>query len=305
MSDNGYVLNDKQREIWYNQVIVPMFLEGKKSSEKPTFVLLTGQPGAGKTTAAIKYSQMLNPEPVRFGGDDIRILLPYADKLLRENPAEYPFISKADMSWAREKLVSDCIDNKFNIQIDSILSNPNDWKMGTLLKVKDAGYRIECTALGVHRYISEVSMFSRREEQIKNFGVGFPVTMDTHDKAYEILPAVVAKMYKEGVADKVSIYNRIFENFYDTDKVENPSEEGIIGGIIKSRESYLSKESLNYIDLSWKNVKDKMVARNAAESEMNEMLGYYIAFRKNSGMYLVESQHAALIMMNKNKSTGR
>ena len=305
MSDNIYVLNDKQREIWYDQVVAPMFLEGKKISDKPTFVLLTGQPGAGKTTAAIKCSQNISPEPVRFGGDDIRILLPYADKLLRENPVEYPFISKADMSWAREKLVNDCINNKLNIQIDSILSNPNDWKMGTLLKVKDAGYRIECTALGVHRYISEVSMFSRREEQIKNFGVGFPVTMATHDKAYEILPAVVAKMHKEGIADKVSIYNRIFEIFYDTDKVENPSEEGIISGIIKSRESYLNKESLNYIDLSWKNVKDKMLARNASESEMNEMLGYYIAFRKNSGMYLIDNQHTAMIMINKNKSTGR
>ena len=238
MSDNIYVLNDKQREIWYDQVVAPMFLEGKKISDKPTFVLLTGQPGAGKTTAAIKCSQNISPEPVRFGGDDIRILLPYADKLLRENPVEYPFISKADMSWAREKLVNDCINNKLNIQIDSILSNPNDWKMGTLLKVKDAGYRIECTALGVHRYISEVSMFSRREEQIKNFGVGFPVTMATHDKAYEILPAVVAKMHKEGIADKVSIYNRIFENFYDTDKVENPSEEGIISGIINTLRLY-------------------------------------------------------------------
>ena len=70
---------------------------------------------------------MLEPEPVKFGGDDLRILLPYASELLRDNPLEYPFITKNDMSWARNRLVADTLANQYNLQIDSILSNPNDW----------------------------------------------------------------------------------------------------------------------------------------------------------------------------------
>ena len=297
MENKTYGLNDKERQQWYDNVIRPLFLDGKEKSDKPTFVLLTGQPGAGKTTASAKYAQMLEPEPVKFGGDDLRILLPYASELLRDNPLEYPFITKNDMSWARNRLVADTLANQYNLQIDSILSNPNDWRMGTLMQAKESGYRVECVALGVHRFLSEVSMFGRREEQIKGAGVGFPVTMEPHDVAYDLLPEVVAKMYTEGVADKVSIYNRVFENYYDTDKAENPNGQGIMRAIIKSRQDYLNKDSLEYIQTSWETIYENMLGRNASEEQLREVASYYNVFRKESGRYLVDGQSGMQNMM--------
>ena len=47
MENKTYGLNDKERQQWYDNVIRPLFLDGKEKSDKPTFVLLTGQPGAG------------------------------------------------------------------------------------------------------------------------------------------------------------------------------------------------------------------------------------------------------------------
>ena len=297
MENKSYELNEKERLAWYDAVIRPLFLDGKTKSDKPIFVLLTGQPGAGKTTASAKYAQMLTPEPVKFGGDDLRILLPYAQELLKEKPLEYPFITKKDMSWARQKLVTEALENGYNIQIDSILSNPNDWRMGTLLEAKAAGYRVECVALGVHRYLSEVSMFGRREEQIKSLGVGFPVTMEPHDIAYDILPEVISRMYTEGVADKVAIYNRVFENYYDTDQAQNPNGHDIMRGLIKARQDYLGIDSLRYIQTSWENIYENMLDRNASTEQLNEVLSYYNAFRKNSGIYLVDQNNGAQNMM--------
>ncbi len=305
---NEYMLTPDERQDWYDYVVRPLFLDGKEKSDRPTFVLLTGQPAAGKTTAAAKYSQLLSAEPVKFGGDDIRILLPYADKLLHENPIEYPFITKEDMSWARRKLVTDTLAGGYNLQIDSILSNPADWKMETLLQAREAGYRVECIALGVHRYLSEVSMFIRREEQIKSCGVGFPVTMGPHDKAYDLLPEIVARMYTEGVADKVSIYNRQFDKYYDTSEVENPSGQAIMGAIIKSREDYLNVDALKYIQASWKNVYENMIARQAPETQLKEVLAYYSAFRKNSGIYMVDGNSGLqdmFLLLRQRKNGGR
>lgn len=294
-----YGLNDEERQEWYDKVVKPLFLEGKQKSDKPVFVLLTGQPGAGKTTASVKYAQMLDPEPVKFGGDDIRSLLPYASELLKNDPVNYPFITKNDMSWARQKLVTDTFNAGYNLQIDSILSSPNDWKMGTLLEAKEAGYRVECVALGVHRYLSEVSMFARREEQIKGLGVGFPVTMPPHDVAYNLLPDIVSRMYREGVADKVSVYNRMFENYYDTDKINNPDREQtsreIVQAIVRSRDDYLSKDSLNYIQATWENVCQNMIERNASAEQLRETNSYYTAFRKSSGMYLVSPENKDIL----------
>ena len=294
----GNILNEKERHQWYNDVIKPLFLGDKKPSNNPTFVLLTGQPGAGKTTASERCAQHISPEPAKFGGDDIRILLPYAGRLLKENPAEYPFITKADMSWTREKLVDEIVENKYNLQIDSILSNPTDWKMGTLLKVKNAGYRIECVALGIHRYLSEVSMFFRREEQIKSLGVGFPVTMETHDTAYELLPEIVSRMYKEGIADRVRVYNRNFQSYYDTEQINQPNEQDIMRAIIKSREDYLTMDSLKFIKTSWENIYENMLNRNASEEHLKEVAACYNTFRKASGIYLIDSSNGIQNMIN-------
>ena len=217
--------------------------------------------------------------------------------MLKEKPLEYPFITKKDMSWARQKLVTEALENGYNIQIDSILSNPNDWRMGTLLEAKAAGYRVECVALGVHRYLSEVSMFGRREEQIKSLGVGFPVTMEPHDIAYDILPEVISRMYTEGVADKVAIYNRVFENYYDTDQAQNPNGHDIMRGLIKARQDYLGIDSLRYIQTSCENIYENMLDRNASTEQLNEVLSYYNAFRKNSGIYLVDQNNGAQNMM--------
>ena len=301
---NKYHLNEQERLKWYENTIRPLFLEGKQASNQPVFILLTGQSGAGKTTASFKYAKQISPEPVKFGGDDLRILLPYAPKLLKENPLEYPFITKSDMSWAREYLVDESLKNRYNIQIDSILSSPNDWKMGTVIKAKEAGYRIECVALGVHRYLSEVSMFARREEQIKSLGVGFPVTMEPHDKAYEILPGVVAKMYKEGIADRVSIYNRMFEQYYDTQSQKGATEQDIMKAIMRSREDYLNRESLNYINALWENIYDSMLQRNASEEQLKEVSTYHNAFRKSSGIYLIDNNKTFLTINNHGKDSG-
>ena len=154
-----------------------------------------------------------------------------------------------------------------------------------------------CVALGVHRYLSEVSMFGRREEQIKSLGVGFPVTMEPHDIAYDILPEVISRMYTEGVADKVAVYNRVFENYYDTDQAQNPNGHDIMRGLIKARQDYLGIDSLRYIQTSWENIYENMLDRNASTEQLNEVLSYYNAFRKNSGIYLVDQNNSAPNMM--------
>ena len=283
-NENKYVLNDKEREEWYNYVVKPCFLDDHKKSKNPTFFLITGQPGAGKTTASAKIAENADPYPVKFGGDDIRMLHPHYDEIIKDHFADYPFITKPDMSWARQKLIDDSIMNGYNIQLDCILSNPNDWRMGTLLQAKSAGYRVECIVLGVHRYLSEVSMFKRCEEQKLVDGKGFPPTLEVHDTAYKLLPDIISKMYSEKVADKIMICNRNFDVFYNTDDNHNPTVQGIRKGLYQSRQSCVTADGLNQIKASWDNVQELMSKREHSETEFLQMKKCYNAFCENSGI---------------------
>lgn len=286
---NKYRLTNEQRLAWYDNLLRPTFLNSLKSSNsQPVFTLLTAQPGAGKTTAAFRNAQETSPYPARFGGDDIRILHPYAKIIMLEDIANYPFITKPDMAWAREKMVDECLENKYNLQVDSILSNPNDYKMGTIMRAKEQGYRIDCVVLGVPDYLSIASMYNRREEQINRKGVGFPVTIKDHNRAYEILPEVVAKMYDNGVADRVRVINRRFKTFYDTNNAQEPSGEAIILALNEARQSYVQKTYLAYADTLWQSVYKNMKKRKASDDEINQADEQYTKFKKicdQTGLY--------------------
>lgn len=281
-----YGLTAEEHEQWFQTVIKPLFVEGKEVSTKPTLVLLTAQSGAGKTFASVNYAKQMAQEPIRFGADDLRILLPYAQDVLNEDEANYPFITKKDASLAREKIVETAIANRQNILIETILGSPDDWKMGTVMKAKNAGYRIECAALGVHEYVSQVSMFSRYEEQKLITGHGFAPTLEVHNRAYHLLPEIAAKMYENGIADSVKVYNRRFENFYDTDKEPNASGMGIMRGVNRSRNSYLNYDEMRWVMIKWEDVLDKMDARKAKPEEVENVKMLYNSFKKASGIYL-------------------
>lgn len=288
----NFGLTAEEHEQWFQTSIKPFFVDGKKPSEQPTFVLLTAQSGAGKTFASVNYAKRMSEEPIRFGADDLRILLPYAQEVLDQDEANYPFITKKDASLAREKIVETAIANRQNILIETILGSPDDWRLGTVMKAKDAGYRIECVALGVHQYVSQVSMFSRYEEQKMITGHGFAPTLEVHDRAYHLLPEIAAKMYENGVADSVKVYNRRFENFYDTDTEANPSAMGIMRGVNRSRNSYLNYDEMRWVMVKWEDVLDKMAARHAKPEEVENVRMLYNSFKKASGIYLAPNSVA-------------
>lgn len=287
MTDNPndrFVLNEEEHNKWMEEVVLPMFAYGKVSVEQPTFVLLTGQPGAGKSFSSMEYARrFLNEDPVRFGADDLRAVLPYAGRAMQEDEAQYPFLTKKDSGIGREKLVDYAIENQLNILVESILTNPEDYKMGTLMKVKNAGYRIECLALGVHRNVSEAGMFMRYEEQKNISGFGFAPTYEVHNKAYELMPDIVANMYEYGIADKVSVYNRKFDCFYDSDKDKGGSL-AIRNAIVRSRNSSLNFREMSDVVSKWESVLDYMRKRNASPEEFKTVNMMYDTFKKSTGI---------------------
>src|SRR5574344_569269 len=105
------ILSDKERQKWIKDLIIPTFTNNKIPSEKPTFVLLTGQSGSGKSYSSMQYSQkFLENTPVRFGTDDIRILHPKAKEILLNDEANYTFLTKKDAGLARTALLDYSFD---------------------------------------------------------------------------------------------------------------------------------------------------------------------------------------------------
>ncbi len=70
------ILTPEEHQKWVEEIIIPTFTKDRKAAAEPTFVLLTGQSGAGKSYSSMQYArQCLGEAPVRFGADDIRFCI--------------------------------------------------------------------------------------------------------------------------------------------------------------------------------------------------------------------------------------
>lgn len=278
------ILTPEEHRKWVEEIIIPTFTKDRKASAEPTFVLLTGQSGAGKSYSSMQYARRcLSEAPVRFGADDIRILHPRAMEILKTDQANYAFLTKKDAGLARAKLIEHCFDKKYNVLVESVLLSPDDYKMPTLLQAREQGYRVECMALGVHRNLSEVSIYSRQEEQWKLSGVGFPATLDVHNRVYELMPDILVNMCEHGTVDRLSIYNRRFECFFDSNKEEgNPIL--IRERLMRARNSHLNQAEMTNVALKWENVIRMMEERGASKEDRETVSALFHNFLKKTGL---------------------
>ena len=70
MNEYAPLLSPEEHEKWVNDLIIPTFTQGRSPSKNPTFILITGQPGAGKSYSSHRYAQEhLEQTPVLFGAD--------------------------------------------------------------------------------------------------------------------------------------------------------------------------------------------------------------------------------------------
>ena len=281
------ILSPEEHEKWVNELIIPTFTNGRNPVEKPTFVLITGQSGAGKSYSSRRYAEDNFEEfPVLFGTDDIRQLHPMADEIIKNDRANYTYKTKKDAGMARGKLMDYCFKNGYNVVIESILLDPNDYKMATLIQAREHGYKIECVALGVHRNVSEVSIFSRQEEQLAiTKEVGFPATLGVHDDSYYLLPEILADMNRYKTVDRICIFNRKHHNFYDSDK--DPHDSLLIQRKLReSRNSSLNRDEMTGVALKWMDVITMMHERNAPTKEIKVAEDLFTKFMRKSGLFL-------------------
>lgn len=274
MTQNPFELTAEQNEQVFQDVIVPFFTHNRVPSSNPQFIFLTAQPGAGKSTLSAMCSRSMNARPILFGADDLRALHPHRDTILQQDESNYVFITKKDAGLWREKLVDYAIKHRYNLLIESILVNPNDYKLGTIERARQAGYKVTCAALGVHEQQSLLGMYSRYEEQKRLTGKGFAPTLVQHQNAYQMLPQIIGNMHNFKTVDSIAIYNRNLEQFYYGPTNKEIDNSKISGIIHSARNSLMNDKELSRIHNSWERILLSMDRRNAdtAEIELVEKL---------------------------------
>jgi UDP-N-acetylglucosamine kinase len=231
--------------------------------EEPTFVLVGGQPGAGKSTAGL----MVRDEMSQRGGyihiDADRLRETINTKGAKPTSEQ----TQQDAGRLVAELRKNAIADKRNVLEEGTFRDP-----AGVAKFIDArkqeGYKVELVAVATPREESLLGIYQRHEMQHAS-GTENPrfVPEKYHDETMDGFEKTLAQ--NEHKFDRVRVINRAGQVFFDSHAHGNQKHASGLQGLHEGRQ--LSDARLVDIGKAWSAVKEQGVARGAGDDYLRSI----------------------------------
>ncbi|PGH39548.1 MAG: hypothetical protein CRN43_08330, partial [Candidatus Nephrothrix sp. EaCA] len=195
MPADKHELTEKERDNIYTQEIYQEYFKSPTAASSPSFHLLAGQPGAGKTALQEHIERNLaEPPSVVLNIDDLREYHPHLRKLLASSDlstviAAPKLVSEDSLYWFR-RLLNDALSLPSSIILDTPLggATAGETFSKNIENIHEHGYSLHFNVLAVSKEVSTLGVYLRFLRQIKDKGIGRMVSIkDTHDLYYKNL----------------------------------------------------------------------------------------------------------------------
>ena len=264
-------LDDAAKARIFERRIMRRFLReehGARRPDRPQFVVLGGQPGAGKT-GVLDTTQ----REARAGGatwtinaDDYAGYVPGYKQLQKKHGADAAdMVRDVTGDWIKRTL--DAAKKRgVNVVFESTMRQPEVVKR-TLADFRGAGYETHAKALAVSPMVSWQGNHVRRESLALSGAPTRLATRDAHDAGVRGCMTTVAMIERERLADRMTIVTRSGDVLY--------SNEQRAGQWIKHaqaaeclqafRNKLLSKAEAQSHDATWGDVMEMAARRHARD----------------------------------------
>lgn len=268
-----YVLSeDEHAEILEN--IKKTSYEGKKRSEKPKFVIVLAQTGAGKSnlTSSI-YSN--DDNLVIIDSDKYKAYRHDNKDILRDHFAEYAYLTAPDAYLHRDEMLIDAMNKKYDILLECAPSE-KDGLFVDIDSIKKSGYDVEIHVLGVCSLNSSISTHERYEDSLeRNSNVAKLTSLDRHDDSFTSLnEAVKENQNKKNV--KICVYKRGENGKSAPEKVYDSSNDDKRFSCAYEALQYTQNcdldKTMEQASTRIGKLKDKMIARMAPANQIMQLL---------------------------------
>lgn len=179
-----YILSEDEHNLIL-QDIKKQSYANKKPVSNPTFYIVTGQTGSGKSNLT-SYLYSKEENVVVIDSDKYKAYRPDSQEILDEHLAEYAFLTAPDSYLHRDEMIVDAIKSKYNILMECATSEKEGLFVNTEI-LKKAGYNVEIHALGVSSLNSVMSAHERYEALIDAQAQDLQKTLPTFEKRYNVL----------------------------------------------------------------------------------------------------------------------
>jgi len=173
------------------QTVIKELAAAATSQKTPAAHIVTGQMGAGKSTAINCLSAQFKGNCVIVDYDDLKRFVPgYAEAARAGYPGTVPG-SKEIARYLEEGLQKHGLENRLNMVIQKSINSRNHEVLAVAKASKEHGYRVSLNILAVDKATSTMGVFSRYESGLKDINEhndsrdgARRTPMDYHDDAY-------------------------------------------------------------------------------------------------------------------------
>ncbi|TCM51105.1 zeta toxin [Rhizobium sp. PP-F2F-G48] len=266
-----HILTPAENERIFRADIAPDYLPGNLArAERPTLIVLGGQPGAGKT-AILTSSQRELAETgpaVRIVGDDLRAYHPSFAVLQRRDAETASQFTQADAGRWTEKLLAEALKAQVHVVFETTMRTPE--AVANIMKLgREAGYCVEARAVAVHPRVSWQGCHYRFEEMQH---AGEPARMpprEVHDAGVGGVVASLNRIEAEKLADRIQIRLRtgdiVYDNTLEAGQWRKPAEAAAV--MERERGRPLVQGAIQRFADDWSHVLARMAERAAPDEK--------------------------------------
>jgi predicted ABC-type ATPase len=286
-------LSEAQNEHIFRTEILPDYLpDDIGKADRPTLIVLGGQPGSGKTallTASLTELEETGPA-IRVVGDDLRSYHPGFVAHQNADPMTASRFTQADAGIWSEKLLTAATGRGVHVVFETTMRTPDNVEK-IMTAGRSAGYRIEARVLAVSSRVSWQGCHYRFEE-LHHAGAAARIPpRAVHDAAVTGLAESLERIERRKLASRVLIQRPDGEAVYDNVLSNGQWRAAAMARQVleETRSRPLSREEIDAFALVWAKVVDRMEARSAPASLLDEVkahsredLAWFLADRRRS-----------------------
>ncbi|MFF5808262.1 zeta toxin family protein [Streptomyces sp. NPDC012746] len=199
---SDYFLTEDQLRARFEERVKEFVFSGYEPQDQPVFVLLGGQPAAGKSQAmAATQQRHQGGNLVPLTGDELRPLHPrYAELLGVDAQTRETATAQASGAWVRMS-IEHALTEKYSLILEGVFRDP-DMTLRTAETFARAGNRVELVALSVREERSRLDALDR----FLDGGRWTPPALQ--DLAYAKVPETVARAVESTSVNSIVVTNR-------------------------------------------------------------------------------------------------
>lgn len=220
-------LDEGQRDEILRRDILPLYFPDDAAPERPTFVLVAGQPGSGRSRIAAALATE-DPDVAVLRGEDLRAFHPaFLEPTATTDPAALSELGQATAGW-----VSGCIryarENHRSLALEGTFRNVAA-AAGTAQRFAAEGFRTQVVVIGSRRAESLLSVTSGYLQEVQAGRRAAPTSRASHDEGFAATRALVASVEESGWTDRLTVVRRDGGVVFDRPGAETGFAGGGVG----------------------------------------------------------------------------